>query len=149
MHARLLQPCSTLCSPMDYSTPDSSVPGILQARILRVGGHALLQGILPIQTSNLHLLCLLHWQVGSSPLAPPGKPSEFLDLLSCCFGGYPSLFFLMFLLKVDPSYYNTFSPLFPPPLSFSVSPPLMWIASVQHLFLPFSMLVSWTCTGER
>ena len=25
--------------------------------------------------SNPHLLCLLHWQVGSLPLAPPGKPS--------------------------------------------------------------------------
>ena len=26
------------------------------------------------QGSNLHLLCLLHWQVGSLPLAPPAKP---------------------------------------------------------------------------
>ena len=24
--------------------------------------------------SNLHLLCLLHWQAGSLPLMPPGKP---------------------------------------------------------------------------
>ena len=28
-----------------------------------VGCHALLQGIFPTQGSNLHLLCLLHWQV--------------------------------------------------------------------------------------
>ena len=35
--------------------------------------HALLQGIFPTQGSNLHLLCLLHWQAGSFPLAPPGK----------------------------------------------------------------------------
>ena len=36
----------------------------------RVGCHALLQGIFPSQGSNLHFLGLLHWQVGSLPLAP-------------------------------------------------------------------------------
>ena len=30
-------------------------------------------GILQPQGSNPHLLCLLHWQAGSLPLAPPGK----------------------------------------------------------------------------
>ena len=35
---------------------------------------ALLQGIFPTQGSNLHLVRLLHWQVDSLPLAPPGKP---------------------------------------------------------------------------
>ena len=39
------------------------------------GCHALLQGIFPTQGLNLCLLCLLHWQAGSLPLAPPGKPS--------------------------------------------------------------------------
>ena len=34
----------------------------------RVGCHALLQGILPTQGSDPHLLCLLHWQAGSLPL---------------------------------------------------------------------------------
>ena len=34
------------------------------------GCHALLQGISPTQGSNLHLLCLLHQQAGSLPLAP-------------------------------------------------------------------------------
>ena len=29
-------------------------------------------GILPNQGLNPHLLCLLHWQAGSLPLAPPG-----------------------------------------------------------------------------
>ena len=38
-----------------------------------VGCHFLLQGLFPTQWSNLHLLCLLHWQVDSFPLAPPGK----------------------------------------------------------------------------
>ena len=41
-----------------------------------MGCHALLQGIFPIQRSNPHLSCLLHWSVGSLPLAPPGKPKE-------------------------------------------------------------------------
>ena len=36
----------------------------------------LLQGTFPTQGSNPHLLCLLHWQAGSLPLAPPGKPSN-------------------------------------------------------------------------
>ena len=39
-----------------------------------VGCHALLQGTFLTQGSNLRLLCLLHWQVGSLPLTPPGKP---------------------------------------------------------------------------
>ena len=42
-----------------------------------VGCHALLQGIFLTQGSNPHLLCLLCWQVGSLPLAPPGKPHCF------------------------------------------------------------------------
>ena len=36
--------------------------------------HALLQSIFPIQGSNLCLLCLLHWQMSSLSLVPPGKP---------------------------------------------------------------------------
>ena len=36
----------------------------------------LLQGIFLTQGLNLSLLCLLHWQIGSLPLAPPGKTIE-------------------------------------------------------------------------
>ena len=36
----------------------------------RVGCHVLLQGIFLTQGLNLSLLCLLHWQAGSLPLAP-------------------------------------------------------------------------------
>jgi len=43
-----------------------------------VGCHALLQGIFLTQGLNLCLLGLLHWQVGSLPLAPPGKPHVHL-----------------------------------------------------------------------
>ena len=71
MHAKLLQSYPTLGDPMGLSLPGSSVHGISQARNTRMGCHVLLQGIFPTQRSNLHLLCLLHWQAGSLPLAPP------------------------------------------------------------------------------
>ena len=38
-----------------------------------MGRHALLQGIFLTQGLNPHLVLLLHWQVGSLPLAPPWK----------------------------------------------------------------------------
>ena len=46
-----------------------------------MGCYALLQGIFLTQGLNLHFLCLLHWQMGSLPLVPPGKPH------SCCISG--------------------------------------------------------------
>ena len=39
-----------------------------------VGCHVLLQGIFLIQGSNLYLLHLLDWHMGSLPLVPPGMP---------------------------------------------------------------------------
>ena len=42
--------------------------------------HALLQGIFPTQGLNLHLLRLLHWQVRSLSLVPPGSPICYLLL---------------------------------------------------------------------
>ena len=59
-----------LCDPMDYSPLSMGSPG----KNTGVRFHALLQGIFPTQGSNLCLLYLLHCQVGSLPLAPPGKP---------------------------------------------------------------------------
>ena len=47
------QSCPTLCDPIDYRLPGSSVHGILQARITCVGCHFLLQGIFPTQALNL------------------------------------------------------------------------------------------------
>ena len=77
MHAKSLQPCLTLCNPMDCSLSGFSVHGILQARILEWVAMPSLQGIFPTQRLNLHLFCLLHWQAGSLPLAPPGKPNLY------------------------------------------------------------------------
>ena len=42
-----------------------------------VGCHFLLQGIFSAQGSNPCLLCLLHQQVDSLPLASPVKPPKF------------------------------------------------------------------------
>ena len=66
-----LQSCLTLCDPMDCSPPGSSVHEILQATILEWVADAL-QGNRPTQGSNPH------WQVGSLPLAPHGKPMEWM-----------------------------------------------------------------------
>ena len=64
----------TLSDLMDCSLPGFSVRGILQARILALGCHTLLQGILLTQGLSPRLFYLLHWHAGSLPLAPPGKP---------------------------------------------------------------------------
>ena len=50
------QSCPTLCNPMDYSPPVSSVHGILQAGILEWAEDSLLQGIFSIHGSNPGLL---------------------------------------------------------------------------------------------
>ena len=42
-----------------------------------MGCHFLLQGIVQIQGLNSHVLCLLHWQAGSLPLAPLGKTRRY------------------------------------------------------------------------
>ena len=63
-----------LCNPMVCSPPGSSVHGGLPGKNTGVGCHALFQGTFPTQGSNLRLLHLLHWQVGSLPLVPSWKP---------------------------------------------------------------------------
>ena len=54
------QSCPTLCDPMDYSPPDSSVHGDSPGKTTGVGCHAFLQGIFPIQDQGSNpglLLC--------------------------------------------------------------------------------------------
>ena len=67
------QSCPTVCSPMDYILTGSSVHGN-SGKNTGVGCLCLLKGIFLTQGSNPCLLCLLHWQAGSLPLVPPGKP---------------------------------------------------------------------------
>ena len=73
MHAKSLQSCLILCDPMDCSPPGSSVQQDFPGKNTGVGCHALLQGIFLTQGWNPHFLCLLHWQVSSLSLVPPGK----------------------------------------------------------------------------
>ena len=81
MCAKSLQSCPTLCDALDCSWPGPSVSGVSQARIL---------GWVAISSSRgssrsrdwTHMSCLLHWQAGSLPLAPPGKPSFMAKRLS-------------------------------------------------------------------
>ena len=61
--------CLTLCDPMDYSPPGSSVLGILQARILEWGSCSLLQGIFPIRDRTW----VFHITSRFYPSEPPGK----------------------------------------------------------------------------
>ena len=73
LRAKLLQPCLTLCKPMNCSPPGSSVPADSLGKNTGVGCHYFLQGIFFTQGLSLRSLCLLHWQAGSLPLVPPGK----------------------------------------------------------------------------
>ena len=68
MHA---QSCLTLCDPIDYSPPASSVRGISQARILEWVASSFSRGIFPTQGSNW---CLLDLQAGALPLSHLGSP---------------------------------------------------------------------------
>ena len=73
LHAKLLQLGPTLCDPTDCSLLGSSVCGILQARILEWVVMLSSRGSFPPKDGTCRL-CLLHWQMGSLPLVPPGKP---------------------------------------------------------------------------
>ena len=59
--------------PMDCSPPVFSVHEILQARTLEWVASSF-QEIFLTQRSNVHLLCLLHWQEDSLPLCHLGSP---------------------------------------------------------------------------
>ena len=63
------QMCLTLCNPVDYSLPGSSVHGIFQTRILeRVAMPSSRVSSWP--RDRTHVSYLLHWQVDSLPLVP-------------------------------------------------------------------------------
>ena len=74
---------STVCGPVDGSPPGSSLcPWDSPGKNTGVGCHFLLRGIFPTQGSNPGLSNLLHWQVDSSPLVPPGKLLKTMRILS-------------------------------------------------------------------
>jgi len=68
--------CARLFATLWSIVPRLLCPWHSPGKNTGVGCHALLQGICPTQGWNLRLSCLLHWQAGSLPLAPPGKPHK-------------------------------------------------------------------------
>ena len=64
-----LQSCLTLCNPMDYSPPGSSVHGILQVRILDKVAMPSSRGSSQPKDQTQVSVHLLHWQASSVPLA--------------------------------------------------------------------------------
>ena len=73
----------TLCNPMDWSPPGSSVHGILQARILAWVAYAFLQG--PSHPRYWTWISCDSWlQVDSLLSGPPGKPSWEPPSLQIC-----------------------------------------------------------------
>ena len=71
--AKSFQSCATLRNPVDHSPPRLLWAWDSPGKNAGVGYHALLQRIFPTQGSNP---LLLHWQVSSLPLVPPGKPRD-------------------------------------------------------------------------
>ena len=61
---------TTLCNPMDYSPPDSSVHGILQARILEWIAISFSRG----SSRPRDQTCLLHHRQMPYPLSHQGSP---------------------------------------------------------------------------
>ena len=70
-HTKLFHSC--LCDPMDCSPPGFSVCVIFQARILEWSAMPSSRGCSTPKNRTRISVCFLHWQVGSLPLAPPGK----------------------------------------------------------------------------
>ena len=78
--AKSLQSCLTLCDPVDYSLTRLLCPWDSPGKN-RVGYHAPLQGVFLTQGSNLHLLCIQHWQAGTSRGQVPLPGLESNDAL--------------------------------------------------------------------
>ena len=67
--AKSLQSCPTLCNPIDGSSPGSSVPGILQARILEWVA-------ISFSNARMHAKSLQSCPTLYDPIdgSPPGSP---------------------------------------------------------------------------
>ena len=103
--AKSLQSYLTLCDPVDCGSPDASVHGILQTRILEwvvvTTSRVLLdRGIEPASLS------LPHWQMGSLPLVPSTNatwetPHLVFPVSNC--NTYIKLYYLFQILALTPS----------------------------------------------
>ena len=78
LHTASFQFCLILCDPIDWHLPDSSVHGILQARILEWIAMTS-SGRSSRPKDQIHVSYVsLHWLSNSLPLGPPGKPNIFV-----------------------------------------------------------------------
>ena len=89
--AKLLQSCLTLFDPMDCSSPGPSVHGILQARILEWVAMPSSRGSSQPRDRTQVSFGLLHWQAGSLPLVPPGKPFTQVSESCSVMSGFATL----------------------------------------------------------
>ena len=89
--AKSLQSCPTLCDPMDYSLPGSSVHGILQARILEwVAMPSFRESSQP--SNWTHVFCVsciaggffTHWATWEAPNVPLDYPKRNSIWTSTC-----------------------------------------------------------------
>ena len=71
--------CSVQIFVNPWTVAHSSVHGDSPSKNTGVDCHALLQWVFLTQGSNPRILCLLHWQAGSLPLVPSGKPSSLIN----------------------------------------------------------------------
>ena len=85
----LAQLCLTLCDPMDYSPPGSSVHG----KNNRVGCHSLLQDIFPTQGVNM---ILLHCGQILYHLSHQGRPLIMIYKFLTCLCSFSNLDFRRF-----------------------------------------------------
>ena len=76
MHTKLLQSYSILCDAVNCSLLCFLCPWNSPGKNTGVSCHELLYRIFLTQGSTLDLLSLLHWQGGSLPLVPSGKPQS-------------------------------------------------------------------------
>ena len=76
VRVKSLQSFLTLCNHINYSPPDSSVHGDCPRQEYWSGLPCPSPGDLPDPERRPCLLHLMHWQTGSLPLAPPGKPKH-------------------------------------------------------------------------
>ena len=97
--------CPTLSDPMDCSPPGSSAHGILQSRILEWVVISFSRGSSPPRDRTQVSHVYPHWQVGSLPLAPPGKPRD-TDQLKSAVADYArfSLIILVITLATFPFF---------------------------------------------
>ena len=138
-----LQLCPPLCDFMDYIPTRLLCPWASPGMNTGVGCHTLLHLIFSTQGLNLHLLCLLHWQAGSLPLAPPGKTPALEGKVLTTWPPQKSQTFLnrLWTLRPDSSPWRVSvcwgrepkSPFLPSPTTTQCPKSLLWEGSCSSL----------------